>query len=205
MASGRYSFIDIAVLEEVRTRFAAGDALVLMDLDLDEVIWANGPGARLLGFRDIEAVMGASAGLGFAARRQIAATPGFPRMGRDRPVGVRLSSGLTSRAVTFLVSGVTLPDGEPALLLALQAQMPASHSDRETAARVIEGFGEAGFLAALIAADGSARAATPASSGWGWRTRRSATSSRRWPTRSTGWSSGWCRRPAGSCRPASPG
>ena len=161
MASGRYSFIDIAVLEEVRTRFAAGDALVLMDLDLDEVIWANGPGARLLGFRDIEAVMGASAGLGFAARRQIAATPGFPRMGRDRPVGVRLSSGLTSRAVTFLVSGVTLPDGEPALLLALQAQMPASHSDRETAARVIEGFGEAGFLAALIAADGSARAATP--------------------------------------------
>lgn len=161
MASGRYSFIDIAVLEEVRTRFAAGDALVLLNLDLDEVIWANGPGARLLGFKDIEAVMGASAGLGFAARRQIAATPGFPRMGRDKPVGVRLSSGLVSRAITFLVSGVTLPDGEPALLLALQAQTPASQSGDETAGRVIEGFGEAGFFAALIAADGTARATSP--------------------------------------------
>ena len=156
MASGPYSFIDIAVMEEVRTRFAAGDALALLTVDLDEVIWANGPGAALLGYPDIEAVMGGSPGLGFAARRQIAATPGFPRMDLDRQVMVRLASGMTSRAVQFLVSGVTLPDGEPAVLLAVPAQTPRSLGGDEAAARVIEGFGEAGYFAALL--DGSARA-----------------------------------------------
>ena len=73
MASSEYSFIDIAVLDAVRARFAAGEALAILSADLEEVIWANGPGARLFGYPDIEAIMGASAGLGFAQRRQIAA------------------------------------------------------------------------------------------------------------------------------------
>jgi len=161
MASGPYSFIDIAVLEEVRNRFAQGDALVLLTVDLDEVIWANGPGAALLGFADIETVMGASPGLGFAARRQIAAAPGFPRMGRDRPVAIRLASGTTSRAVNFMVNSVTLPDGEPAVLLAVTAQVPGSYTRQEIARRVIEGFGEAGYFAALVEADGTAGAVSP--------------------------------------------
>ncbi|MGN6465027.1 MAG: hypothetical protein ACTHLP_06030 [Rhizobiaceae bacterium] len=53
MGSSQYSFMDIVVLDEVRTRFACGDALVILSLDLNEVLWANGPGARLLGFADI--------------------------------------------------------------------------------------------------------------------------------------------------------
>ena len=161
MASGPYSFIDIAVMEEVRTRFAAGDALAILTIDLDEVIWANGPGAALLGYPDIEAVMGGSPGLGFAARRQIAATPGFPRLDRDRPVMVRLASGMTSRAVQFLVTGITLPDGEPAVLLAVPAQAPRSLGGEEAAARIIEGFGEAGYFAALLDDEAHACATSP--------------------------------------------
>ena len=167
MASGPYSFIDIAVMEEVRTRFAAGDALAILTVDLDEVIWANGPGAALLGYPDIEAVMGGSPGLGFAARRQISATPGFPRMDRDRQVVVRLASGMTSRAVQFLVSGVTLPDGEPAILLAVPAQTPRSLGGDEAAARVIEGFGEAGYFAALVDDEAHAIATSPGFDGLG--------------------------------------
>ncbi|MEX4007076.1 ATP-binding protein [Neoaquamicrobium sediminum] len=167
MASGPYSFIDIAVMEEVRTRFAAGDALAILTVDLDEVIWANGPGAALLGYPDIEAVMGGSPGLGFAARRQIAATPGFPRMDRDRQVMVRLASGMTSRAVQFLVSGVMLPDGEPAVLLAVPTQTPRSIGGDEAAARVIEGFGEAGYFAALIDDAAHANATSPGFDGLG--------------------------------------
>src|SRR5690606_18205610 len=115
MTSAPSSFIDIAVMEEVRGRFAAGDALAILTVDLEAVLWANGAGAALFGYPDIEAVMGASPGLTFAARRQISAAPGFPRIGRDRAVAVRVASGLTSRLVTFLASGVTLPDGEPAI------------------------------------------------------------------------------------------
>lgn len=155
MASGRYSFIDIAVLEEVRVGFAAGKALALLSIDLDEVLWANGAGAALFGHDNVESVMGASPDLGFIARRQIAAVPGFPRMGRDRPVMVRLARGTTSHAVSFSVSAVTLPDGVAAVLL---ATMPDDGDD--AAGRVVAGFKEAGYFAALIDADAQIKAAS---------------------------------------------
>ena len=148
MASGRYSFIDIAVLDKVRERFAAGDALALLSIDLDEIIWANGPGAALFGYADVESVMGASPGLGFVAKRQIAAVPGFPRMERDRAVTVRLARGATSRAMAFDVGAATLPDGVPAVLVAL----PAAGTGRP-AGDIVAGFEEAGYFAALIDGD----------------------------------------------------
>ena len=147
MASGRYSFIDIAVLEEVRARFAAGEALALLSLDLDEIVWANGAGAALFGHADVESVMGASPDLGFVAKRQIAAVPGFPRMERDRAVMVRLARGATSRAMRFDVGAVTLPDGSPAILLALKNE---DGDAARTAERIVAGFEEAGYFAALL-------------------------------------------------------
>ena len=59
-----YSFLDVAALDDVRERFASGDALAILSADLEEVIWANGPGAALFGYADIEAIIGASARLG---------------------------------------------------------------------------------------------------------------------------------------------
>ncbi len=155
MASGRYSFIDIAVLEEVRARFAAGDALALLSVDLDEVLWANGAGAALFGHDDVESVMGAQPGLGFVARRQIAAVPGFPRRGRDRTVMVRRARGATSRAVPFSVSAVTLPDGVPAVLLAVPGE-----GGGDAAGRIVAGFEEAGYFAALLDGEANLRAAS---------------------------------------------
>ncbi|MEO3386435.1 PAS domain S-box protein [Mesorhizobium sp. CAU 1741] len=160
MAPGPYSFIDIAVLEDVRARFAAGDALAILTIDLDEVIWANGAGAMLFGHSDIEAVMGASPGLGFTARRQIAATPGFPRRVSNRTILVRLARGMSSQAVPFAVSSITMPDGEPAILLAAGAQSPGSSDGNAVAARIIEGFREAGYFAALLDAQAQVGAAS---------------------------------------------
>ena len=44
-----YSFLDVAVLDAVRQRFAAGDAIAILSEDLEQVIWANGPGAAEIG------------------------------------------------------------------------------------------------------------------------------------------------------------
>ena len=66
-----YSFLDVAVLDAVRQRFAAGDAIAILSTDLEQVIWANGPGAAVFGYPDIEAIIGASAQLPLIARRQI--------------------------------------------------------------------------------------------------------------------------------------
>src|SRR5690606_11714520 len=55
---------------------------------------------------------------------------------------------MTSRAVPFLVSSITMPDGEPAILLAVAGEAPQSPGD--ISSRIIEGFREAGYFAALV-------------------------------------------------------
>ena len=70
MPPENYSFLDVAVLDAVRQRFAAGDAIVILSADLEQVIWANGPGAAVFGYPDIETIIGASAQLPLIAKRQ---------------------------------------------------------------------------------------------------------------------------------------
>ncbi|KRB31163.1 MULTISPECIES: PAS domain S-box protein [Mesorhizobium] len=155
-----YSFLDVAVLDAVRQRFAAGDAIAILSGDLEQVIWANGPGAAVFGYPDIEAIIGASARLPLIARRQIMATSGFPEIGSDRAIMVRLATGMTSRAVSFLASAVTLPDGEKAIMLAVPAAQTGSRSAAEIASRAIGGFTEDGHFIAFIDAGGNVEAAS---------------------------------------------
>ncbi|MBN9548175.1 MAG: PAS domain S-box protein [Alphaproteobacteria bacterium] len=158
MPPENYSFLDVAVLDAVRRRFAAGDALAILSADLEQVIWANGPGASLFGYPDIEAIIGASARLPLVARRQIMATSGFPDIGNDRAITVRLATGMVSRAVGLLASAVTMPDGEKAIMLAVPAAQASSRSAAEIASRAIGGFTEAGHFIAFVDAQGDVEA-----------------------------------------------
>lgn len=160
MPSAAYSFIDVAVVDRVRQRFAAGDAIVVLSVDLEQVLWANGPGAAVLGYDDIDAVIGAPARLGMAARRQIAATSGFPEIGRDRSIMVRVASGMTSSAVAFAASSVRLPDGATAIMLAVPAAQAISRGSRDIAANAIKGFTEPGHFLAFVDGGGEIEAAT---------------------------------------------
>jgi PAS domain S-box-containing protein len=155
-----YSFIDVAILDEVRERFAAGDALAILSGDLEQVIWANGPGAALFGHDDIEAIIGAPSRLGLPAKRQIMATRGFPEIGRDRQLMVRMTTGVNSHAVAFLASALTLPDGERAILLAAPLQA-AGRTPADIARRAIGGFNEPGHFVAFVDARGEVEAASP--------------------------------------------
>ena len=161
MPSAAYSFIDVAVVDGVRQRFAAGDAIAVLSTDLDEVLWANGPGAAVLGYDDVDAVTGAPSRLGLPARRQIAATSGFPEIGRDRAIMVRVAAGMTSNAVAFMASSIRLPDGERAIMLAVPASQAASRDRRATAANAIGGFAEPGHFLAFVDARGEVEASTP--------------------------------------------
>ncbi|MDX8506924.1 PAS domain S-box protein [Mesorhizobium captivum] len=160
MPPENYSFLDVAVLDAVRQRFAAGDALAILSADLEQVIWANGPGAAVFGYPDIEAIIGASAQLPLIARRQIMATSGFPDIGSDRAITVRLATGIVSRAVGLLASTVTMPDGEKAIMLAIPAAQTGSRSADEIASRAIGGFTEAGHFIAFVDAQGQIEAAS---------------------------------------------
>jgi PAS domain S-box-containing protein len=159
-----YPFIDIAVLDAVRGHFLAGDAIAILSTDLETVIWANGPGAALFGHGDIESVRGAPANLGFPARRQIAGTPGFPSIGQNRSLLVRVAQGVTSRAIGFLASQIALPDGVRAIMLVAPDLDSSKRGPAEIAARAIHGIAEAEHHAALI--DGAGQVIS-ASAGFG--------------------------------------
>jgi PAS domain S-box-containing protein len=160
MSSRSYSFLDVAVLEAVGSRFAAADALVVLSQRLDEVLWTNGPGARLFGFSDIFSFIGADPELPLPVRRQIEATPGYPRIGRDRPIALRLANGMTSRVVGFSASSVTMPDGEDAILLAAADTAANTRTREEIAARAIEGLSGEGQFVVLVDHKGAVTAAS---------------------------------------------
>jgi len=61
MPSENYSFLDVAVLDAVRQRFADGDAMPFCRQTRTGDL-ANGPGAAVFGYPDIEAIIGASRG-----------------------------------------------------------------------------------------------------------------------------------------------
>ncbi|MEW9807739.1 PAS domain-containing sensor histidine kinase [Mesorhizobium sp. ZMM04-5] len=158
MAQTTYSFLDVAALDEVRARFAAGDALAILSADLEDVIWANGPGAALFGHADVETIFGAPTPLGPAARRQIAAIRGFPDIGRDKAVVVRPATGIFGEALRFLASAVVLPDGERGILL---TQPAAEGMQHEALLRAVGGFAQPGHFVAFADAAGAVEAASP--------------------------------------------
>ncbi|MHA6687363.1 histidine kinase dimerization/phospho-acceptor domain-containing protein [Mesorhizobium sp. A556] len=160
MPPDSYSFLDVAVLDPVRQRFASGDAVVILSVDLEQVIWANGPGAALLGYPDIEATIGASARLPLIARRQVMATGGFPEIGSDRALLVRLATGVTSHAVPLLASAVTMPDGEKAIMLAAPPAQAEPPDTAESARRAIAGFSEGGHFLAFVDGEGKVEASS---------------------------------------------
>lgn len=160
MTAGMYSFIDICVLDEIRGHLAAGDPLVLFTGDLSTVLWANGPGAAFLDSTDVEAVMGMPAELGRAAVRQIGALRGFPEIGRDIQVTIRVHAGFNSSSLDCRASRVRLPDGEAGILLALPGTVSQGERDADIAARTISGIGNDGRYAALIDGSGKVLAET---------------------------------------------
>lgn len=154
MTTGSYSFIDIVVLDEVRQRFAAGEALVLLTDDLETVIWANGPGAALIGNPDIMTAVGTNSGLALPARRQIMGSAGFHAVGRSSQALVRIGG----QAVTLTVSRLVLPGGEAGILLSAGHEGVKDHI--AAAQRAITGFVEPDQYLALIDQDGAIVAAT---------------------------------------------
>ncbi|MCL7998959.1 PAS domain S-box protein [Brucella sp. 21LCYQ03] len=140
--SGSYPFIDIVALDNISEGFARGDAQLVLTRDLSTVLWINGSGAKLFGFKHIQDIIGGQLELPIATRRQIAGasseTAGVPRI-----VTVRLNSGLRSEIIRLHVSHLTMPDGIEALLL-------ASEQEGSTPDAIIAGLSDDTTHVALI-------------------------------------------------------
>ena len=145
-----YPFIQIAVLPEVREKFAAGQALVILSPSLDFIYWVNGAAAALFGYASIYAFLDDQSFGDTVTGRQIAATA--MQLGPTRArqnLLLRLGTGFRRFAAACTLETMTLPGGEEALLLA----MPADARLKDSIARaeaMIEGFGEIETHVAVI-------------------------------------------------------
>jgi PAS domain S-box-containing protein len=144
-----YPFINIAVLDGVRERLAAGDAVVLLDLNAETILFANGAGARLCGFDNPVEITGLDADLGPSAKRQIQA---LDVSHGPASLALRLTDGFSSRIESVIVARVLLPDGKQSFMLSQPA--------KGGIANAIEGLASDGSHAAIIDGSGSIIAAS---------------------------------------------
>ncbi|TPW27917.1 ATP-binding protein [Pararhizobium mangrovi] len=149
------SFIDIAVHEHVRARFAAGEALVVLSLDCSEVLWANGAGAGLFGYACPEALAERWATGHEALRRQLRSAASRSRSAAgEQTVTLRIAQGFASRLSSVRLSALRLANGWPAFLLSGGPPAVRPTPD-EAAAHIVSGLGDADTHVAVLDATGA--------------------------------------------------
>ena len=156
----QYPFIDIAVHEKVRERFARGEALVVFTEDLSGVIWANGAGARMFGNASIYDFIDQGPDIRDLAWRQMTTTAG--QLGAPfgpRSFLMRVSSGFERITVQASVEKIVVGN-EMAVLFAAPTGI-RSNAVRDVARRLIEGFDDPDTHVAVIGENGEVLSSTP--------------------------------------------
>lgn len=144
-----YPFIDIAVLDGVRERLSAGDAVAVLDSRAETILFANGAGARLIGFDNPLEATGQEANLGMGTRRQILSADASKG---SASLALRLTDGFSSRIETVSFRPVSLPDGNIATML--------SQASAGGIANAMEGLAGEGSHAAILDGSGAVIAAS---------------------------------------------
>lgn len=160
MPAKQYPFIDIAVHESVRDRFARGEALVLFSADMRNVLWANGAGAAHFGNSSVYDFLEQGPNRSELSFRQLAATAGqLTTVGDTRSVVVRISSGFRSVPMQAQVQLTEIRRGERAVLFCLPAS--AKLASEELARRMLSGFDDPDTHMAVLDDKGLVIAASP--------------------------------------------
>lgn len=155
----QYPFIDIAVHEKLRERFARGEALVVFTEDLSGVLWANGAGARMFGNVSIYDFIDQGPDIRDPAYRQMTTTAG--QLGAPfgpRSFLMRVSSGFERITVQASVEKIVVGN-EMAVLFAAPTGV-RSNALRDIARRLIEGFDDPETHVAVIGESGEVLSST---------------------------------------------
>ncbi|MBO3758927.1 PAS domain S-box protein [Ciceribacter sp. L1K23] len=166
MPAAQYPFIDVAVHNAVRARFARGEALVLFSADMQTVLWANGPGAAHFGNASIYDFLDQGPDRSELSFRQLAASAGqLSAIGDSRTLVIRIASGFRSVPVQAEVELIDIR-GERAVLFCLPAA-GQSTSTEALAKRMLTGFDDPDTHMAVLDSSGEIVAASPGFAGLG--------------------------------------
>lgn len=151
-----YPFIDVAVHDSIRPRFARGEALVVFSPALDRVLWANGAGARFFGNASIYDFLEEGPNRGDVTFRQI---EGVARqlgaIGDSRSLLLRIASGFKRVPVTAHTEMLEIRGGEPVILLSVPPiEKPGSLAER--AAEMLTGIDDPDTHMAVLDGEGLA-------------------------------------------------
>lgn len=162
-----YPFIDVAVHDSIRPRFARGEALVVFSPALDRVLWANGAGARFFGNASIYDFLEEGPNRSDVTFRQI---EGVARqlgaVGDSRSLLLRVASGFQRVPVTASAEMVEICPGEPVVLLAVPPIGKAG-SLAERAADMLTGFDDPDTHMAVLDGEGQVVVASAKFAGLG--------------------------------------
>jgi PAS domain S-box-containing protein len=160
MSAIQYPFIDIAVHERVRDRFAAGEAVVLFSPDMRNALWANGRGAELFGHASVYDFIDQGPNRSDVAFRQTeAAGHQLSAVGDKRSFVIRATSGFQRIAIQASCELVQVGGGTAVLFAA--AAENGKLSVEACAKRMIEGLDDPDTHMAVLSDDGSVIAASP--------------------------------------------
>ena len=161
MAAVQYPFIDIAVHERVRERFASGEAMVLFSADVDRVLWANGAGSALFGNASIYDFLEEGPAREDVTFRQLEASAlQLHSVSDRRTLTIRVGSGFRRVPVQATVEMIVAPAGEQAVLFS--APPSGSVLGRAERARLmLEGFDDPDIHMAVLDEQGGIVAASP--------------------------------------------
>lgn len=159
MSIVQYPFIDIAVHDRVRERFAAGEAVVLLSADLGTVLWSNGRGARLFGYETVYDFLDQGPPPRSLILRQIETTGRqLVKTGDVSTFVIRIPAGFQSLAVTARCETVDI-GGTPATLFTAPIERGATSAAR-SAAGMLEGLDDPDTHMAVLDAQGDVVAAS---------------------------------------------
>ncbi len=156
----QYPFIDVAVHESIRARFARGEALVVFAPALDKVLWANGAGARFFGNASIYDFIEDGPARNDVTFRQLEAVARqLSKVGDSRPLLMRVASGFQRVPVSASVEMLELRRGEPVVLLAVPLAGKTSTATQR-AADMLAGFDDPDTHMAVLDGEGAVVAAS---------------------------------------------
>lgn len=159
MSAVQYPFIDIAVHEHVRDRFAAGEAIILFSQDTMDPLWCNGRGADLFGFESIYDFLDQGPNRNDIVFRQIeAAARQLGAAGDVRHLMIRIASGFQRVPIQAACELIRIQGKAAVLFSAPVEKSRLSLSAR--AARMIEGFDDPDTHMAVLDENGEVLAAS---------------------------------------------
>ncbi|MDO6964656.1 PAS domain-containing sensor histidine kinase [Rhizobium alvei] len=161
MPQVQYPFIDIAVHPDVRERFAAGEAIVLFSEDMNDVLWANGRGAKLFGEKFIYDLLDNGPDRNGVAFRQLSSAVGqLAGVGDRLGFAMRVASGFRSTTTPAEVSRIAIRPGETVIMFSAPMAAGGNNPEHRYSA-MLEGFDDPDTHMAVLDGEGRVLAASP--------------------------------------------